>query len=398
MLANKGLLTPPTKLQTFFFGIVITLIWVDPKYNIDVALSHFHPLDQCPDEVALARPVGRLQAILEFGREALETANNQLQFPLHSGLISERLALAQTGHPGLKLPLVDEALGITVDQPGHALAQLADLAFNRGQRGTFRARLRLQTASIFLREPLRVREQRTDFLPHRQVQQIRSYLRILTEPLATKTVGVRAQAAVIGVRARFAFAGTRTEAFAIEGIATVLALQQALQQIQGAPVRLPGMALVLLQLLLNRGEHRGLHERWDRDRNPILWGDITRGHGTTRLHGPVALGAQPRPQRLLTRLAKRRCPLIGRILQDAPHHTPIPHGLARAGHFARLREPTTDLANGQAVVADPGKDLADQAGFVREDLIAGLPAPFVLGYIAVPIGGPAEHIHHTCSG
>src|SRR5262245_38179455 len=397
-----GEISPPTKLPTFFFGIVITWIWVDPKHDIDLITRDFHPLDQCPDEIALARPIGRLQAIMECGREVLETANNQLQFPLQGGLIGERLALllqtsealAQTGHPGLKLPLVDEALGITVDQPGHALAQLADLAFNRGQRGTFRARLRLQTASIFLREPLRVREQRTDFLPHRQVQQIRSYLRILTEPLATKTVGVRAQAAVIGVRARFAFAGTRTEAFAIEGIATVLALQQALQQIQGAPVRLPGMALVLLQLLLNRGEHRGLHERWDRDRNPILWGDIRGGVGTAWWHGPVSRGAQPRPQRLLTRLAKRRCPLIGRILQDAPHHTPIPHGLARAGHFARLREPTTDLANGQAVVADPGKDLADQAGFVREDLIAGLPAPFVLGYIAVPIGGAAEHIHH----
>src|SRR5215475_4774453 len=383
MLASRGLTSPPTKLQTFFFGSVITRIWVDPKHNIDVALSHFHPLDQCPDEVALARPVGRLQAILEFGREVLETANNQLQFPLHSGLISERLALllqpsealAQTGHPGFKLPLVDEALGITVDQPGHALAQLADLAFNRGQRGTFRARLRLQTASIFLREPLRVREQRPDFLPHCQVQQIRAYLRILTEPLAPKTVGVRAQAAGRGVRARFALASPRTEAFAIEGIATVLALQQALQQIQGAPVRLPGMALVLLPLLLHRGEHRGLHERWDRDRHPILWWDIIRGHGTTRLHGPVALGAQPGPQRCLARLAKRRGPLIGGILQEAPHHTPIPHGLARAGHFARLREPTTDLANRQAVVADPGKDLADQAGFVREDLIAGLPAP-----------------------
>src|SRR5215470_18076074 len=212
MLANRGLTTPPTKLPTFFFGIVITLIWVDPKHNIDVALSHFHPLDQCPDEVALARPVGRLQAILEFGREVLETANNQLQFPLHSGLISERLslllqtskALAQTGHPGLKLPLVDEALGITVDQPGDALAQLADLAFNRGQRGTFRTRLRLQTTAIFLREPLRMRQQGTNFPPHCQVQQIRPHLRIVTEALASKTVGIRPQTAIIGVGARLA--------------------------------------------------------------------------------------------------------------------------------------------------------------------------------------------------
>src|SRR4029434_11223174 len=100
--------------------------------------------------------------------EVLETANNQLQFPLHSGLISECLALllqtsealAQTGHPGLKLPLVDEALGITVDQPGHALAQLADLAFNRGQRGTFRAALRLNTGVILVRESLPLRYER----------------------------------------------------------------------------------------------------------------------------------------------------------------------------------------------------------------------------------------------
>src|SRR5262249_6241538 len=160
------------------------LIWVDPKYNIDVALSHFHPLDQCPDEVALARPVGRLQASMEFGREVLETANNQLQFPLHSGLIGQCLALllqtsealAQTGHPGLNSPLVDEARGITADHPAHAWARLAVWPFTGGRGGTFRARPRLKRASIFLREPLRVREQRTDFLPHRQVQQIRSYL------------------------------------------------------------------------------------------------------------------------------------------------------------------------------------------------------------------------------
>src|SRR5215468_7721603 len=121
ILHSNGLTTPPTKLQTFFFGIVITLIWVDPKHNIDVALSHFHPLDQCPDEVALARPVGRLQAIMEFGREVLETANNQLQFPVHGGLLCQRLALlfqpgeplTQAGKPRLELRLVDEALRIT---------------------------------------------------------------------------------------------------------------------------------------------------------------------------------------------------------------------------------------------------------------------------------------------
>src|SRR4029450_2739301 len=38
-----GVLTPPTKLQTFFFGIVITRIWVDPKHDIDLVTCDFHP-------------------------------------------------------------------------------------------------------------------------------------------------------------------------------------------------------------------------------------------------------------------------------------------------------------------------------------------------------------------
>src|SRR5215510_15004224 len=229
-----GIVSPPTKLQTFFFGIVITRIWVDPKYDIDLVTRDFHPLDQRPDEVALARPLGGLQAVVEFGREVLQPANNQLQCPLHSGLIGQCLALlleaseavAQAGHPGFKFSLVDKTLGIAIDQSGDALAQLADLAFNGGQRGTFRTCLRLQAAAIFFREPLGMGEQRTDFLPDCQVQQVGPHLRILTEPLAAKAIRIRAQAAVIGIRAGLACTGTRAEAFAIEGIATVLALEQ----------------------------------------------------------------------------------------------------------------------------------------------------------------------------
>src|SRR5262244_664632 len=98
MLASRGLISPPTKLQTFFFGRVITRIWVDPKHDIDLITRDFHPLDQRPDEVAFARPVGGLQAGVEFGGKVLQTANNQLQFPLHSGLVGQRLAvLLQAG-------------------------------------------------------------------------------------------------------------------------------------------------------------------------------------------------------------------------------------------------------------------------------------------------------------
>src|SRR5262249_47986404 len=385
-----GVLSPPTKLQTFFFGIVITRIWVDSKYDIDLVTRDFHPLDQRPDEVALARPIGGLQAVVEFGRKVLQPANNQLQFPLHSGLIGQCLALlleaseavAQAGHPGCKLSPRDKTLRITMDQSGDALAQLADLAFNGGQRGTFRTRLRLQAAAIFFREPLGMGEQRTDFLPDCQVQQVGPHLRILTEPLAAKAIRIRAQAAVIGIRAGLACTGTRAEAFAIEGIATVLALAQPLQQRQGTPARLACMPLVVLQLCLDGCEHFGLHECWDRNRDPVLWWDIADGDGTTRLHGPVALGAQPGPHWLQASRATRRGALRGWILHDAPYDPPIPHGPARAGHLTRLGQPATDLPNRQAVLAHPGKDLADDAGFVRDDLIAGLPAPFIFGHIA----------------
>lgn len=179
---------------------------------------------------------------MQFGGKVLQPANDELQLPVQGGLLCQRLALllqpghalAQAGNPRLKLGFVNEALRITVDQPGHALAHLADLVFEGGQRRAFGARLGLQATPVFLRQALRMGQQGTDFLPHGTIQQVGPHLRILTEALAPKAVGIGAQTAVIGIGPRLPFAGTRAEAFAVEGLATVLALEQALQQIQGA--------------------------------------------------------------------------------------------------------------------------------------------------------------------
>jgi retron-type reverse transcriptase len=70
--------TPPTKLQTFFFGIRISSVRIDPKHDIDLIPGYFHPLHQGPDEIPLARPVGCLQSAVDFGRKIVESANNQL--------------------------------------------------------------------------------------------------------------------------------------------------------------------------------------------------------------------------------------------------------------------------------------------------------------------------------
>src|SRR5262245_14170223 len=200
---------------------------------------------------------------------------------------------------------------------------------------------------------------------------------MLAEALAAKAVGIRPQTAVIDVGMRVAFAGTRTEAFAIEGIPTLLASEQALQQIQGASARLLlGMALLLLQLLLDGRKYLGLYQRWDGDRDPVLRRDITDRACTAWLHRPVALRAQPRAPGAQARLAKRRGAFIGWVLQDAPHHTPIPDRLADAGHLASPGQAATDLTNRQA----------------------GLATSLILGHIAVPIGGPAQHINRSDVG
>src|SRR5215468_1421160 len=78
ILARRGDSTPPTKLQTFFFGIRISSVRIDPKHDIDLIPGYFYPLHQGPDEIPLARPVGCLQAAMDSGRKIFESANNQL--------------------------------------------------------------------------------------------------------------------------------------------------------------------------------------------------------------------------------------------------------------------------------------------------------------------------------
>lgn len=86
-MANTGESTPPTKWQTFFFGIAIARIRIDPKPDIDLVARDCHPLPQRLDEVPLARPVGGLQAVVECGGKVLQPTNNQLQGPVQGRLI-----------------------------------------------------------------------------------------------------------------------------------------------------------------------------------------------------------------------------------------------------------------------------------------------------------------------
>ena len=78
MFARRGDSTPPTKLQTFFFGVSVFRVRIDPKHDIDLVLGHFHPLYEGTDEISFVRPIRGLQAVVDFGRKVFQTANDQL--------------------------------------------------------------------------------------------------------------------------------------------------------------------------------------------------------------------------------------------------------------------------------------------------------------------------------
>jgi hypothetical protein len=118
-----GVRSPPTKLQTFFFGIGFSRIRIDPKHNIHLMSGDFDPLHKGTNEVPLACPVSPLYTMLHCGGKVFQAANNELQFCLHSRLVRELLALflqtgdalAYTRNSGRKFQLVDEPIRITVD-------------------------------------------------------------------------------------------------------------------------------------------------------------------------------------------------------------------------------------------------------------------------------------------
>src|SRR4029434_2000344 len=256
-------------------------------------------------------------------------------------------------------------------------------------------RLRLSPAPICLGQPLRMGQPRTDFLPDRPVQPSGPYLAMLTPPLAATAVGLRAQAALRGIRARWSLAGPGAEALPRGRIATVLALPQALEHRQRPATRLPGLASMLLPLLLDRRHHRRLDKRGHRHGVPLLLGDVHGRHGPPRLQRPSPLRPQARVQRLWAGLAQGRRAHRGRRFSHPPDHTALPAPLARARHLARPREPATALANRQAVATAPGQPLADQTGFVWHDVIARLSTSLVFRDVTVAIRRAAQHMHGT---
>jgi hypothetical protein len=203
-----GVTTPPTILQTFFFRARIAWAWLDPEHHLHLVMGHLHALDQRAYHLPFPAPIRLCQPLLDLRRKVLQPPNDQAQVGVKGVLLSKLLALrfhmgdplAEPGDPGLELMLFNKRIGVTVDQPRQPLPQLAQLRFERGEGRALGGAVGMQSPLVFLRQPPGVSQQCTDFLPYGQLQQIRPYLGILTDPFATKAVGSGSQTAIIGVR------------------------------------------------------------------------------------------------------------------------------------------------------------------------------------------------------
>jgi hypothetical protein len=339
-----------------FFRTRITRAWLDPEHHSDLIMRVFHPLDQRADHLPFPAPIGVCQPLLNLRGNVFQPPNNQAQVGVQRVCLGQVLALrfhrgdplAESGEPGLELVRVNQRLGVTVEQPRQPLPQRAQL---RCERREGRARCRtvgMHAPLVFRRQPPGVCPQRAHFRPHRQLQQSRPYLGILTDPFPPNAVRISAQAPVLGLCPGGARAGTGAEALSIGGIAALVALHQALEHIQRSSTRLPRLALIVPHLLLNRRQDLRRHERRHRNRDPLRLWHIRRGYGAPGPQRPPPLGPQPWPQGFLRRLPTRGAPHIGGLLQQPPDHPPIPDGLATARDVARPREAAADLADGPA--------------------------------------------------
>jgi hypothetical protein len=225
------MLTPPTKLQTFFPRAGLCRMLVDPKHDMDLVLCHFDALHQGANQRAFACPVRGREAVVALGRTVRSASNNQPQLRVECGCILALLgllfeggeALTPPGKTGCTLLLVHEPLGGAVDQPGEPLPPRPDLGVERGLLRPLGPARGVEAAALCRGEALRMGEQGPHCLPDRQGQASGAARRIGTNALAPEAVGIGAETAIRGRRPGRACGGLATDRLPVQGLAAVVA-------------------------------------------------------------------------------------------------------------------------------------------------------------------------------
>src|SRR5215212_10024394 len=401
MTESSGLITPPTMVQTVVvLRAVIARIEgrSAAEHDIDVPAVNLNALDQRTDQIPLQRPVDGCHPVTNLPGKVFKPAHDQRQcralrrlVPQGRSLLLPALdPLTQPGDAWLEVGLVDQTLGIAVDQPAHPAAQLGDLGLDAGQITCCGVASLNQASFVLRRDPARILQHTLDLAPDRLVQPIRAHLRVCAQALAAEAVSITAAAAIIGVGPPLALGRTQADSFAVIGVAALPAHDEPLQEVTLATGVLPIAAPVLCQLLTGRLEQLRINQRRDRDADPLARCYVVDPVGSTGLFAASAHRAQPGRHRSDPGLAEGRRSSIGGVPENAPHGAPIPGRLAAPGPDALPQETPAHLADADALPADPRKDPPHDPSLVLQDLVAGH-AAVLLADIAIAIGRARQH-------
>src|SRR5512135_146051 len=279
MFDNKGELTPPTMLRTTLLGAPFKRGRTDPIHDPDLLLVDLHLLYQGPNDFSSRVPVRPFQPLPDAPRELLQLADHQPEFRLLGGLadplprlfLQSGQALPRRRDPRLEFRLVEQPVAVSIDQSRNHLFYIID-QFAEMLHLQARAGLRpLQPPLVLRPDPLGLGQELAHIFPDGGVQHISADLLVPAQALAAEAVGVRARAAIVGVR-DLAFALGRGPARRLAGaaVAAPLAHDQALEQVPPAAGPVAAASPVLLELGLDRPEEVLAHQAGHFNENLVL--------------------------------------------------------------------------------------------------------------------------------
>ena len=201
-----------------------------------------------------------LEAVFDASSEVLQASDEQEQVTSLRGqlylrsqlLLEARRALLRTANPKRKLILVDEAVGVSVNQTGNRLLHLGDLRFYRIQ---IRINLgRRQAPPVLVLESLRVFKQSADLSPDGRLEQVASDLGICAYTPTAESISVSAGATVVNIIDELSASTSLPQSLRVICVSAGTAAGEALEKTTRMSATFARPRAILAKLFLSRFE------------------------------------------------------------------------------------------------------------------------------------------------